>query len=239
MPDENDNKPNPAETFQRLLAQKNNDATALASQLFDENYQLRTKNRELSERLPKDGSVVLSSDEAKAFKAFQDLGVDPKDVKKALDRLPTLEKENRELAKMESLREVADLGIDGSKLKLSVLRDQLSSKFPDAIITFKEEKDKDGKTVKSAFVKKSEKDSEQSFKEFADAELADYLPSLKVSQEATPQIITAATPDPKSSNTPTSIFDRIRNETKAKSESAKPVPGMDIDSRFGRPANAA
>ena len=81
MPDEPNNVPDPAHAFQGLLAKHNNDATAVAAKLFDENFQLRTKNRELSDKLPKDGSTVLTADEAKAWIAK---GALPTDTVRAL-----------------------------------------------------------------------------------------------------------------------------------------------------------
>src|SRR5690606_34769461 len=135
--------------------------------------------------------------------------------KTAVEKVGTLEKENRELASMENLREIADLGLDGSKLKLSVLKDQLA-KFPEAVISFKTEKDANGKEAKVAYIKNTEKDSETKFADFAKAELADYLPSLKVSNEAAPQSFTPGNgPDPAPSGGSMSVFDRIREDVKA------------------------
>lgn len=239
MPDDPTPNPNPAAAFQALLEKHQKDGVALASTLFDENFKLRESNRELKKKIPAEGSVVLTGDDAAEYQAFKALDIKADAVKKAMDSLPELEKKNKELAGMESLRELADIGLDGSKLKLSVLKDQIQTKFPDAVISFKDEKDKDGKAVRTAFIKKSEKDSEQNFTEFANAELADYLPSLKVSNEATTQTFTGNTPDPKATGGHVSVFDKIRDEAKAKTEAGKPVPGMDIDSRFGRPATAA
>jgi hypothetical protein len=221
-------KPNPVEAFQRLLEKNNNDGIKLASQLFDENYQYRTQLRDLKEKQPKDGSLVLSQDEAKQWNLFKELG-DPKEIKKSLDKMPELEKTNKELAGMENLRELADLGLEGSKLKLSVLKDQLA-KYPDAQFTFKTEKDKDGVEAKVAYIKSNAESQETPFSQFATENLADYLPSLKVSPEAQPPI-PGNTGDPKPhGDTKTGFFDRIRESVK----SEKPKP-MDIDAAFGRP----
>jgi phage terminase large subunit len=228
----------PAAAFQRLLDQHKNDGIAVASKLFDENFRYRGEIRELKKKVPGEGSVVLTGDDAKAWDAFKAFNQKPEDVKKAIDRVAELENENRELASMENLREIADIGLEGSKLKLSVLKDQLA-KFPEAVISFKTEKDADGKEAKVAYVKKTEKDSETKFADFAKADLADYLPSLKVSNEANQQPFTPGNgPDPKPTGGSTSVFDRIREDAKARNEAAKPVPGLDIDSRFNRPAAA-
>lgn len=234
MAEGDDNKPNPAETFQKLLAQKNNDATALASQLFDENFQLRVKNRELTDKQPKEGSVVLSADDAKKWNAYEALGVEPKELKKSLERLPDLEKSNKELAGMEHLREVADIGIEGSKIKLSVLQ-KLMAEHPDAAFTFKTEKDKDGNEAKVAYIKPSADGTESSFTEFANQNFADFLPALKVSSEAQQPVPNGNTGDPKPQGGPTSFFDRLKGQL-TEERKATATPAADIDARFGRPA---
>lgn len=230
---EEDGKPNPAEAFQKLLEKNNNDGVKLASQLFDENFHLRTKNRELGEKQPKEGGVILTADEAKKWTAYEALGVEPKELKKVVERLPALEKENKELAGMETLREVADLGLEGSKLKLSVLKDQMQ-KFPDAVISFKTEKDKDGKDVRNAYIKTTTDGTESPFTTFAAENLTDYLPALKVQAEQAP-VIPGNTHDPKPQGGVTSVFDRMREVGKSLSDK----PKVDIDARFGRPAQAA
>lgn len=231
--------PNPAAAFQALLDQHKNDGIAVASKLFDENFRYRGEIRELKKKVPGDGAVVLTADEAKSWEAFKALGKSAEDLGKEVEKVGELERANKELSGMESLREIADLGLEGSKLKLSVLKDQLA-KFPDAIISFKTEKDANGKEAKVAYIKKTEKDSETKFADFAKADLADYLPSLKVSNEANPQQYTpGATPDPPASGGSVSVFDRIREDAKARNEANKPAPGRDIDSLFNRPAAAA
>ncbi len=225
---------NPAAAFQALLAKNNNDATGVASKLFDENYQLRVKNRELTDKAPKDGALVLSADDAKKWTAYEAIGIEPKELKKASDKVLELEKTNKELAGMETLRELADVGLDGSKLKLSVLKDQLT-KFPDAAIRFETQKDKDGKESKVAFIKHGDKESP--FSTFAAENLADYLPALKVSAEAAP-IVHGNTGDPNPAGGPSSFFDGLKSRlTNERKETASPV--VDIDARFGRPAQAA
>lgn len=228
----------PASAFQNLLNQHKNDGIAVASKLFDENFGYREQIRTLKKKVPADGAVVLSGDDAKAWEAFKALNAKPEDLKAAVEKVGELERTNKELAGMESLREIADLGLDGSKLKLTVLKDQIA-KFPEAVISFKTEKDANGKEAKVAYIKKTEKDSETKFADFAKADLADYLPSLKVSNEANPQQYTPGNgPDPAPSGGSTSVFDRIREEAKNRSDANKPVPGMDLDSRFGRPTAA-
>jgi hypothetical protein len=239
MPDEitvstQSTSPDPAATFQKMLAQKNNDATALASQLFDENFHQRAQIRDLKANAPKEGSMTLSADEAKSFKAYQDLGVEAKDIKKAMERLPELEKQNKELASMESLREIADIGLDGEKLNVSVLKDLAQHKFPDAAFSFRTEKDKDGKESKAAFLKTAPDATEVSFSEYAAQNLSDYIPALRIAAEQQQQQQPGNTHDPKPQGGPTSVFDRIRESVKSQAV----TPQVDIGARFGKPANA-
>jgi hypothetical protein len=227
------NTPDPTQAFQKLLERNNNDGVKLAAQLFDENFQYRGQIRELKEKAPKEGAVTLTADEAKLWKAYQDLGVEPKEIKKSLDKLPDLEKTNKELAGMETLREMAEIGLDGSKLKLSVLKDQMQ-KFPDAVVRFATQKDKDGNEAKVAFIKPTTDGTESPFTEFAAQNLSDYLPSLKVNAEQSQPLQPGNTHDPKPQGGAASVFDRIRESVKAKGDQ----PKVDIDARFGRPANA-
>lgn len=225
--------PNPAEGFQSLLAQHKQDGVAVASKLYDENYQLRQKNRELADKQPKDGTVILTSDEAKEWDVLKGLNMKASDVKKAIERASELEKQNKELASMESLREIADLGLEGSKLKLSVLKDQLSVKYPDAKITFQTVKDKDGKEAKVAFIQKTDKDAVTPFADFAKADLADYLPALKVTAEANQPAPLGNTQDPPAAGSSGTVFDRIRESVKEASKGNAPI---DLNARFNRAA---
>lgn len=226
--------PNPAETLQKLLAQKNNDAMALASQLFDENFQLREKNREIKAKLPGDGTLTLSAEEAKEYNKIKtfltDSKLDLKSIKEMAEKVPTLEKQNKELAGMETMRDLAEVGLEGSKLNLNVLKDQLQ-KFPDAQVTFKTEKDKDGNEAKVAYIRTAPDATEVSFTDFAKEKFADYLPALKVSAEA-PPVKPGHGPDPSPNGGTATLFDRIRTQAKE----AQVQPKVDIDARFGKAA---
>lgn len=226
-----ENKGNPAEAFQQLLAKKNNDGVALASQLFDENFQLREKNRALKESVPGQDSVVLSAEDGKKWEAFSALGIEPTDIQAKLTAMSDLEAKNKELASMESLRGLADAGIDGSKLKLPVLKDLLA-KFPDAQIEFKKEKDKSGNEATVAYIKSDESAKQALFSEFANEHFADYLPALKVNAEnkAAP-LGNGGDPSPKGGEGG-GIFDRIRSTVKANNENQ--AAKVDIDARFNR-----
>ena len=222
----------PAAAFQRLLDQHKQDALSVASKLFDENFEYRRKNREMKEKLPAEGSVVLTGDDVKAWEVFKGLNMKPDEVKAAIEKVTKLESENRELAAMETLREIADIGLDGSKLKLSVLKDQIG-RFPEASITIKEEKTADGKAVRNVYIKSANDAAEVPFADFAKDKLADYLPSLKVSDEAQTQQqnFTGSVKDPNPQGGPASFFDKLRSSLK---EEAKTTPQRSVAEAFGR-----
>lgn len=178
----------PAAAFQRLLEKNSNDGLKLAGLLFDENFQLRNKNRELTEKLPKDGTVQLSADDARAFQAYKDLGFEPDAIKVELDKVPELEKTAKELSQMENYREVA--AIHG--YKVPVLK-KLMTEHPDAAFEFKTTKDKDGKETKVALIRTGDK--ELPFTEFAEKTFADFLPALKAEADPLPTKV-GNTPDP-------------------------------------------
>lgn len=79
----------------------------------EDNYQLREKNRQLkadldaaAKRVPADGAVVLSADDAKAWDAYQKLGT-PADVEKAVTDGKTSGEKLAALERNESVRAAA------------------------------------------------------------------------------------------------------------------------------------
>lgn len=184
MAEENqENKPNPAEAFQSLLTKNNNDGVKLASQLFDENFQLRSANRELKKSQPKDGTAILSSEDKQKFDEFNqflaDRKLDLKQVGERLGKASELETENQKLVKRDSYRNVEKLGYD-----LDVLEEQLA-KFPEATLTTKKIKDeKDaGKEREVPFVMLDGKES--SLDDFGQERFPKYLPALKQGEAQT------------------------------------------------------
>jgi hypothetical protein len=161
----------PNEGFKRLLDKHNNDALQIARQLYDDNYREREQNRQLKQQLadlqgkvPSNGSVVLSADDAKALEAYRALGgVD--DLKTSITNLATMRKN-------ELLREAAE----AHKFKPQVLQ-RLAA---DLDITVKETGDgKDRRKV--AYVKDGDK--ELSLDKYAEREWSDFMPSLSAGEQ--------------------------------------------------------
>lgn len=213
----------PTQAFQSRLAKLNGDAMQFATQLFDENWQMREKLRLAEGKAPAEGSVVLSKSDAEKLEAIKASGVKLSEIPDKLKSLTTLESENATLAKKDVLRDVAL----AHGYKLSVLQD-LDSKAAGLEYKLKEEKDKSGETRKVAYVVVEGKESP--LEEFASTTWADYLPALKAEQAPT-EVKPGNGPSPRSSGG-ASVFDRTREQEKQRQESTKPA-GSIMD-RFRR-----
>jgi hypothetical protein len=162
----------PSAGFQNLLQRNQGDAMAMANRLYDENYQLRQRNRELSGRVPAEGTVVLSGEQATAWQAYQQLG-SAQELQQRLDAAQTATAELTTLRRSAQLSEVAQI----AGYKPSVLT-QLAGDREFEI----REVETDGTKVKAAYVK----DGEQlrPVAEYAQAAWADFMPALQASQGA-------------------------------------------------------
>jgi hypothetical protein len=169
----------PTQAFQSRLAKMNGDAMAFATQLFDENFQHRTKIRELEGKVPSENSVVLKKSEAEQWEAFKALGKKPEEIKQALTDAETVTTERDDLKKKDILRDVA--GAHGYKLTVLQDRDKESGGLE---YKLKDEKDSKGETRKVAYVVVEGK--ETPLEEYAQQNWADYLPSLKEAEAQTP-----------------------------------------------------
>lgn len=113
----NDTPDNVAAGLRNLLQKHNNDAMALAAALFDEKYQDRERHRgvvdklqkeidALKERVPSDGAIVLSSDQAATWAAYQSMGT-PDSLAVTTRKVEELQGELHTLRKAQVIREVA------------------------------------------------------------------------------------------------------------------------------------
>jgi len=173
MSEENNNA---AEAYQNLLKKHNDDANAVALKLFGENFEYRNEIRELKKKIPADGVVLLTKEEAALWQAYRDLGVEPDDIKSSLDKIPTLEAENQKLTKRDKLRSVEKLGYD-----LEVLEDRLSA-FPTAELSTKKVKDEKDKTKEVEIPYITLDGKESSLDDFAKTHFPKFLPVLKVNE---------------------------------------------------------
>lgn len=178
------NPPEPLKGFEALL-QRAGDATALASRLYTENYEGREERRklkaeldELRSKLPPDGHVVITADDAKLYEAYKALGKKP-------DELSELQ------GKLDGLRRDAVLS-EAAKAhgyKSGVLK-TLAQNVAIEMRTV----EKDGQKSERAFVLQADGKAVD-LDEHAKANWQDFLPSL-VEQPAQTQPGNGANPKP-------------------------------------------
>jgi hypothetical protein len=205
-------------TLTTLLEKNGNDALKLAESLLADNADWRKKNRDLKAKIPAEGSRVLSADDAKKYDELQQIfsNLDLEQVKQRVEKYPDLEKSNKELSQMETLRELAEVG----GYKIPALK-KIMQDFPDAEISFKEESDQNNKVRKVPYIRTDGKES--SFDAFVDQhKLADVY-SLKANETHVP---VGNPPNPPASGDSTSLFDRIRKDAEAKKKAAPPAPSL-------------
>ncbi len=168
--------PGPEAGVQALIQRHNNDLTAVINHLFNDNYQLRDKNRGLKEqvkqlegKVPAEGAVILGAAEAKLLAAYQALGA-PDDLKRFQGELQTAQTELAAL-KRESLLETAATahGYKASVLKALVKEAQVEMR----------EVEKDGQKKPAAFVTGSDGQA-LNLDEYVSRNFADFLPALRL-----------------------------------------------------------
>lgn len=166
-------KADPEAAFTKLLDKHANDGIALARLLHGENHDLRQKNADLRGKVPTDGSVVLSGDQAKEWSAYQALGK-PEDLRKTVREHPDLA---AKVSAFEREKEVAGIGqIAGMKpsvLQLLADRDRVAFEVREG-----KEKGKDGKPTQVVMVKAGDADPVP-LDDYAAKHWSDLLPSLK------------------------------------------------------------
>lgn len=166
------------------LTQRHGTLSAAADVLADENFQLREKNRQLRETneklvvsAPKDGGIVLTKEQAEAFKAFTELKLEPKAIADALKKKEELEATVAE-HQAKTLFEEAGTA---AGLKPALL--QKLSKTEAFTIEMRDvsAKGEDDKIVvtKVPHAKKAD-GTIKTLAEFAQVDLADYYPALVV-----------------------------------------------------------
>lgn len=172
----------PAEGLRALLAKKDNDATAVAGMLYQENYQHRERIRQLTTdleatkgKVPAEGHVVLPQADAQALEAYRKLGT-----------ADDLGKLNADLAAMRRDALLQDAaGAHG--YKVAVLKrlagDGLALEMRDVA--------REGKTARRAFVVE-DGGKATDLEDYAKAQWPDFLSSLPVDAQGTTR--TAVTP---------------------------------------------
>lgn len=167
-----------AEQVRRLVEQKGGDAQAVSLMLLNDNQKARERARKAEERaeaaekkIPKEGSVVITKEEAADFEAYKALGK-PAEVKTTVEKAKTLETEKQEREKSEGFTKAAEaIGYNGKVLADLALKNDLIIETVD--------EQQNGKTVKVPYARKNEdKAVRLPLADFMKKEFADYLPAL-------------------------------------------------------------
>jgi len=181
MSDEN-NSSDKDGAFQRLLDRHKNDGLAMAEKLFGENFAYRTQIRQLEQqvlqaegKLPGEGSVVLTGNDAQSWAAYQALGK-PDELKQGLEEKTQLQGKLQGMERETTLRTVAETV--GYKAGVLANLDRMAKAEGKALAFDVRDTTVDGKTVKAAFVKDGNK--ELPLTEYAATNWADFMPSLTV-----------------------------------------------------------
>lgn len=214
-----------------LLAKKNGDGVALAAQLLGENNNLREDKRklkvtlsELQGKVPGEGMVLLSADDASAWNAYRELGT-PAELKAAVTERDTfkadkdrLEGENATVRRDSLLRDVAA----DTHSKFAVLKDR-DERTP-GLEYLKKTVKVDGKDVDQWFVKFKDGDGENApvkelaYDDFAAEKWSDFLPALKAEpaqeEKGTRHVVQGSG----GSNAGGTRFDQIRERNKKERE---------------------
>lgn len=165
----------PAAGLRSALQRHQNDAMALAAQLYSENFQLRERNRQLNAQAPAEGSVVLSREQAAQWTAYQQLGA-PDALQTSLQGAQQATARLAQLERTTLIRSVAD----AARWDAEVL-----AQLPGAgELTFEvREIEADGKKRPAAFV--TPKDGQATpIETYAQQHWAKFLPALAQSSAA-------------------------------------------------------
>lgn len=153
------------------LTKRHGSSDAVAMQLLRENHDYREKIREIRGKVPADGSLVLSAEDAKHWQAYQTLGK-PADLSSALSERGQFKAELEGLRKERLVGEAAAIaGFKPTVLATLVKADgiELAVSQPD------------DKGVRTVTVKDGDKDVPLA--EFAESRWQDHLPALRAAQQ--------------------------------------------------------
>lgn len=166
--------------FQRLLDRYKNDAMALAEKLFSENYEYRGKIRQLEQqvtdvtgKVPADGAVVLTGEDATAWNTYKALGK-PDEIKQGLEERTRLQGKLTEQERSNLLRSVAETA--GYKASVLTNLDRIAKAEGKTLAFDVRDVTIDGKAAKVAYVKDGDK--ETALADYAATNWSDFLPAL-------------------------------------------------------------
>ena len=104
--DDDDSPPANGNTLAETLAARYGDAKAALAALASENHTLRKQRRELRKKVPAEGALVLTQEQAAAWQAYQGLGK-PEEVQAALGERDTLKEQVTRATREQTFRAAA------------------------------------------------------------------------------------------------------------------------------------
>ena len=227
------------QTLQQRLDAANGSAAVVAQQLYNELFSLRAdfgrkvteierltqENADLKAKLPAEGVVILTGDEVKKWNVVKAVTLSPEEIKGRLES--TADEELTRLRRKDLIREAADApSFDETvRFKSAVLGQVIGdSEMQMRDVT------KDNKTRKVAHVKVTTDAGEQwmPLAEYAEKHKADFLPSLRIAGDSRRHV----KQDAGGSGSAGTVFDRIREEEKAKQAAAN-ANTIPLEKRLG------
>jgi hypothetical protein len=181
---QNQNPPQPqggGQDWQQALSnliRREGGADATAQLLFQENREHRQRIRELEQRVPGEGAVVLSGDQAQAWQTYQGLGA-PTDVQQRLTAAEQAQQELSGLRRAEQVRSVAEA---------AGYRPTVLERLAEGLTLELREEQRDGQTARVPYVVTKSEQGEQRtpLAEYAQTHWADFLPALSAQQRQQP-----------------------------------------------------
>lgn len=158
-----------------MLAERS--AEQVTERLIREAHSARERARAAEARIPAEGAVVLTGDDAAAWSKYRELGA-PADLRKAVAERDTFKKEADDFRGDAKIREVADLTFPG---KAKVLARLIAADEVEIV----DGKDRDGKPARVAMVKaKAEGGTAVPLLDHIRANHAEFLPALSVAESS-------------------------------------------------------
>jgi hypothetical protein len=154
------------------LIRREGGADATAQLLFQENREHRQRIRELEQRVPGEGAVVLTGDQAAAWQAYQGLGA-PNDVQQRLTAAEQAQQELSGLRRAEQVRSVAEA---------AGYRPTVLERLAEGLEFEVREEQRDGQTARVPYVVSGEGHAEP-LTSYAQQHWADFLPALSAQQQ--------------------------------------------------------
>lgn len=146
----------------------------------DEIRDLKRDNQDLKTKVPADGALVLTGDDASQYQALKALNLKPDEITKQLTDAKEAVTQRDALQRRDTIRQVADV----SGYKASVLERLLADGDLPVVKDVQETVQGKPTTVKRAFVVKDGKDV--ALADHAKTEWSDFLPALGATAESAP-----------------------------------------------------